>query len=87
MEKSRWVHIGTFQIEKKEVRWASVGHIVEHKSSGVRHRQFQATNRRQAGTEAMLVEREAASTDMVATVAAASIVAVRGYSSSAMVPV
>lgn len=51
------------------------------------HRQFQAANRRQAGMETMLVEREAASTDMVATVVAASIVAVRGYSSGAMVPV
>ncbi|KAI8567744.1 hypothetical protein RHMOL_Rhmol02G0145400 [Rhododendron molle] len=51
------------------------------------HRQFQAANRRQAGMEAMLVEREAASTDMVATVEAASILAVRGYSSGAMVPV
>lgn len=51
------------------------------------HRQFQAANRGQAGMEAMLVEREAASMDMVATVEAASIVAVRGYSSGAMVPV
>lgn len=51
------------------------------------HGQFQAANRRQAGMETMLVEREAASTDMVATVVVASILEVRGYSSGAMVPV